>query len=141
LSGEPAELLTFVWAQLCEHGPAVFDMGVDQPDGEPLTSCGECDANDAAIVHNAAAPDEPLTFEAIQCGGDGRDGGRERLCEALDVPVTRASKDFKEANVIRVQIRVDTAGQKTGLDAEMAHQQGDALVQGECLLIINGVAA
>ena len=94
--------------------PGSFRLGVDQPDGEPLTSCGECDTNDAAIVHNAAAPNEPLTFEAIQCGGDGRDGGRERLGEAVDVPVTRASKDFKEANVIRVQIRVDTAGQRPG---------------------------
>jgi hypothetical protein len=116
-------------------------VGVDQPDGEPLASRGECDANDAAIIHNAAAPDEPLTLEAIQCGGDGGNGGRERLGQAPDTPVNGTGKDFKEANVVSVQIRVNAAGQQAGLNAELAHQQGDALVQRDCLLIINGVAA
>ena len=116
-------------------------MGVDQPDGEPPPVRGERDANDAAIIHNAVAPDELLTLEAIQCGGDGGNGGRERLGQASDAPVIGAGKDFKEANVVSVQVCVNAARQQAGLNAELAHQQGDALVQRDCLLIINGVTA
>jgi hypothetical protein len=36
LGRKPTELFTLVGAQLREHGPAVFDVCIDQTCGEPL---------------------------------------------------------------------------------------------------------
>ena len=58
-------------------------------------------ANDAAIIHNAAAPDEPLTLEAIQCGGDGGNGAESAWARRRTLHQPNG-KDFEEANVVSV---------------------------------------
>lgn len=59
---EAEKLLTFFRAELRKHGAAVFDVSAIQPSGQPPATRGECDANDAAVVGDAATLDEPLTF-------------------------------------------------------------------------------
>jgi hypothetical protein len=138
---EAEKRFTFFGAKPREHGAAVLDVSTVQPSGQPLSARGECDANDAAVVGNTAALDEPLTFEAVQGRRDGRDGCGERLSEAADAPLICAGENFEEADVIGVQVRIDAAGQQAGFDAELTHEKRNALVQRLGLLIVDGWAA
>jgi hypothetical protein len=58
LSGQTKELLALPRCESRKHGAAVFDVRIAQPDGQPLSTGGEFDANDTAVVGCAAPLDQ-----------------------------------------------------------------------------------
>jgi hypothetical protein len=98
------------------------------------------DANDAAIVRDAAALNKALPFETIQRGGDGRDRGCQRLSDAADTPCLRCGQYLEQAHVVCMKVRIDTSGKQTRLDPELSHEYLDAFVEGKRLSVLDGAA-
>jgi hypothetical protein len=55
-----------------------------------------------------------------------------------DSPRLRSGQNLEEADIVRVKVRIDTSDQQTRLDTEIAHERGDALMQGKGVPILDG---
>ncbi len=97
------------------------------------------DSNHTPIVPRTAPFDQPEFLQPFQRGGDCGDWGRQGFGDTAHSPRLRPGQNLEEADIVRVKIRIDTSGQQAGLDTEIAHERGNALMQGQGLSILDGV--
>ena len=138
LNGQTKELLALLRGKPRKHGVAVFDVRISEPDGQPLPTRGEFDSNHAPVVRRAAPFDQSEFLQTVEGGGDCGDWGRQGYSDLADSPRLRSGQKLEEADIVRVKIGIDTFGQQTRLDTEIAHERGNALMQGKGVPILDG---
>ena len=121
-----------------KHSVAVFDVRISEPDSQPLPRRGEFDSNDAPVVRRAVPFDQSEFLQTVESGGDCGDWGRQGYGDLADSPRLRSGQNLEEADIVRVKVRIDTSDQQTRLDTEIAHERGDALMQGKGVPILDG---
>lgn len=138
LNSQAKELLALLRGKSCKHGVAVFDVRISEPDGQPLPTCGEFDSNYAPVVRRAAPFDQSEFLQTVECGRDCGDWGRQGYGDLADSPRLRSGQNLEEADIVRVKVCIDTSGQQTRLDTEIAHERANALMQGKGVPILDG---
>jgi hypothetical protein len=138
LNRQAKELLALLRAESRKHGTAILDVLIAQPDRKPPSTRGEFDANHTPVIGNSTSLDQPESLKTVQRGRDCGDWGRQRVGDAADAPRFRPGQDLEKADIVRVKVCIDTPGQQTRLDAEIAHKHSDALMQGQRLSVLDG---
>jgi|GEM_PF-4468948 len=138
LNSQTKELLALLWGKSRKHGMAVFDVRIAEPNGQPLSTRGEFDSNDTPVVWRAAPFDQSEFLQTVERGGDCGDWGRQGYGDLADSPRLRSGQNLEEADIVRVKVGIDTSDQQTRLDTEIAHERGNALMQGKGVPILDG---
>jgi hypothetical protein len=138
LNSQTKELLALLRGKSREHSVAVFDVRISEPDGQPLSSRGEFDSNYAPVVWRTVPFDQSEFLQTVESGGDCRDWCRQGYGDLADSPRLRSGQNLEEADIVRVKARIDTSGQQTRLDTEIAHERANALMQGKGVPILDG---